>query len=412
MTSAKIHIIYNGCQMRALDSSRLHNYFILNHQQIVTTPDEADYNILVTCGVIRKQVESSFSLVEGYQNYKGELIVLGCVPAIAPDEFKNKFNVRFLSTKNLNEIDTFFPHFTLKFKDVPYAHEPYKNHVEYDVFKERERKDGIENLRDDFEFSRKFLAKCVSTLKTKAGINVLKSDEKADVCYLNIASGCLNKCAYCGIRSAIGPLKSKPLDICINEYKNLLAQGYRNFRIIADDLGAYGLDIHSSFAQLLHKLSETDKGLNVRWIFEDFNPKWLIRYQDDIYKYVKQKKIIEILCPLQSGNNRILKLMNRAYDINEVVELLLKFKKANPLITLISHAIVGFPTETEEEFNDTLLMLEKLNCDELTILGYHDSEGILSHDIEPKISHEVIQERLNKVRVLLQKLKTPVARVY
>ncbi len=77
MTSAKIHIIYNGCQMRALDSSRLHNYFILNHQQIVTTPHEADYNILVTCGVIRKQVESSFSLIEGYQNYKGELIVLG-----------------------------------------------------------------------------------------------------------------------------------------------------------------------------------------------------------------------------------------------------------------------------------------------------------------------------------------------
>ena len=95
-----------------------------------------------------------------------------------------------------------------------------------------------------------------------------------------------------------------------------------------------------------------------------------------------------------------------------MIDLLISFKKANPLFTLISHAIVGFPTETEKEFSDTLKMLESLNCEELTILGYHDSEGILSHQLEPKIGQNVIEERLNSVRKLLAEIKTPVARVY
>lgn len=398
--------------MRSLDASRIHDYFLKNNQIIVDNPNQADYNIVITCGVIRKQVSSSFLLIEDYLKYKGELIVLGCVPAIAPEEFKNKFNVKFLSTKNLNDIDGFFPHFHLKFKDVPFAHEIYKNHVEYDVFKEKVRKETVENFKDEFEFSRKFLTKCIATVKTKVGKNNLNPFVKSDVKYVSIASGCRNKCAYCGIRNAIGPLKSKALNDCVNEYKALIDEGYRNFRIIADDLGAYGLDIGSSFSELLDNFSKVDKGTNTRWFFEDLNPKWLVKYKEVLYKYVKEKKIVEMLCPLQSGNNRVLKLMNRDYDINEVIALLVKCKKANPFLTLISHAIVGFPTETENEFNDTLDMLERLNCDELTILGYHDSEGILSHNIEPKIEQHVIEERLNKVRKLLSELKTPIARVY
>ncbi len=407
----KIYIIYNGCQMRSLDATRLHNYFIYNNQIIVDKPEDADFNILVTCGVIRKQVESSFQLIEDYLKYKGELIVMGCVPAIAQDEFRQKFNVKYLSTKNLNDIDNFFPEFMLKFMDVPFAHESYKKHVEYDVFKERERNDTLKSFTGEFEISKKFLYKCVSTVRSKLRMED-KDKRNEEVKYICIANGCRNKCAYCGIRIAIGPLKSKPLADCVVEYKKLIDEGYRNFRIIADDLGAYGLDIGSSFAELLEQFALIDKGTGSRWIFEDLNPKWLIKYKDTLYKYVKKGKIIELLCPLQSGNNRILKLMNRDYDINEVTALLVRFKKANPLITLISHAIVGFPTETEMEFEDTLKMLEKLNCDELTILGYHDSEGILSHNIEPKIEKQIIQNRLNKVRELLLKLKTPIARVY
>ncbi len=412
MSQNKIHIIYNGCQMRSLDAARLHNYFTLNNQLIVDNPDESDFNLVITCGVIRKQVNSSFVLIEDYLKYKGQLIVMGCAPDIAPDEFGERFKVQALTTKNLNDIDKFFPDFTVKFKDVPFAHEPYKNHVEYDVFKERERNEKIEDFIGEFKLSKKFMAKCISTVKSKMGSGNLKPGEKPEVRYINIGSGCRNKCAYCGIRNAIGPLKSKLLEDCLKEYKELIDQGYRNFRIIADDLGAYGLDINTSFAELLNKFSEVDKGTGSRWIFEDLNPKWLLKYKDDLYKYVKKKKIIEILCPLQSGNNRILKLMNREYDINEVIDLLIKFKSANPLITLISHAIVGFPSETEEEFLDTLKMLERLDCEELTILGYHDSEGILSHKIEPKIEQAVIEERLNRVRELLSNLKTPLPRVY
>jgi len=398
--------------MRSLDATRLHDYFLRNEQTIVDKPDDADFNIVITCGVIKKQVTSSFLLIDDYLKYKGELIVLGCAPAIAPDEFNEKFKVKFLSTKNLNDIDSFFPYFKVKFKDIPFAHVLYKNHKEYEVFDTTVKREKIINFVEEFELSKKFIAKCVSTIRYKLGKDVLGPNEKPDVMYVNISSGCRNKCAYCGIRNAIGPLKSKPMETCLAEYKSLVDKGYRNFRIIADDLGAYGLDINTTFAGLLDKFSEIDKGTNTQWIFEDLNPKWLMLYKDNLYKYVKKKKIIEILCPLQSGNNRVLKLMNREYDINDVVELLLKFKKANPLINLISHAIVGFPSETEEEFVDTLNMLERLNCGELTILGYHDAESILSHFIEPKISQDVIEERLNRVRALLTKIKTPVARVY
>ncbi|MDD3875536.1 MAG: radical SAM protein [Bacteroidales bacterium] len=412
MDTLKFYIIYNGCQLRSLDSTRLHNYIIYNNHTIVDKPDDADFNLVVTCGVIRKQVDSSFLLIEDFLKYRGELIVLGCVPSIAPEEFNNKFKVKYLSTKNMEEIDNFFPNFKIKFRDIPFAHDLYRNHIEDKVFTEKEEKGIIKDFGNEFEFSKKFYAKCVTTLKSNINKKILNKTENREVKYISIASGCRNNCAYCGIRKAIGKLRSKSVEVILKEYKTLLDQGYRHFRIIADDLGAYGLDIGTTFGSLLYKMAEVDKDLGAKWYFEDLNPKWLIIYKKELLYFARKKKIIEMLCPFQSGNNRILKLMNREYNINEVVDILTKFKSYNPLITLISHAIVGFPSESDEEFQDTLKVLEKIDFDELTILGYHDSEGILSHKIEPKIESEVIQERLNRVRALLKKLNTPLPRVY
>lgn len=125
MNRKKIFITTNGCPRRNLDSMRLSKYFKANHCTIVMSPEEANYILFVTCSFKQSKENESFKYIEKYLKYKGELIVLGCLPDIAPNKFKRKYKGKYLSTRTLEDIDKLFSSFKIKFKEIPDANRWY-----------------------------------------------------------------------------------------------------------------------------------------------------------------------------------------------------------------------------------------------------------------------------------------------
>lgn len=374
----KIFITTSGCcKRRMLDASKLTSYFKSNNCIIVKGPIKADYIILVTCAYKQSEEDNCFKLINKLKAYKGDLIVVGCLPEISPSRFKEEFEGVFFSTKNLDEIGNFFKGFKIKFSDLPDAH----RHSPFFHWRS-----SVEDFLFQFELTKNFCIRCLDALKHSIRGSLGQ--------YLRVCFGCVGNCTYCAVRNAIGRLKSKPLDSCLKEYKNLLNEGYKSFIVCGDDVGSYGLDIKSSFSELLEKLSTVDSDLDIKWDIPEVHPHWVIRYKSELIKRIEERKLVKLGCPVQSGSNRILKLMNRFDDTKKVTETLLEFKKINPRLYLSTHMLLGFPSEREEDVNDTLNLIVKSKFNFVYIYTYTDREGIAASKIENKIDEGITKERL------------------
>ncbi|TKJ17411.1 hypothetical protein CEE44_02650 [Candidatus Woesearchaeota archaeon B3_Woes] len=341
--------IVGCCRRRSLDATKLVNYFRLNKCNIVKKAQEADYIILLTCAYKQSKEDECFKLIKQLQNYGGELVILGCLPAISPTKFREKFNGKYIIPQKLEEIDIFFKDFKIKFSELP---------------------DGNK------EFG-------------------LSQEENKD-CLLRIGWGCISNCSYCAIPKATGTLKSKPLGVCLEEYRMLLERGYKEFNICAENVGSYGVDIKSSLQVLLEKMEGVEGKQKVYWNIHEIHPKWVIEYKSDLIKWVKKGKIKCLGCTIQSGSDRILKLMNRYDKSEDIVKTLLELKKANSNLYLSTHVLVGFPSETEEDLEDTLNVIKQIGFDMVIVYVYTLREGTAAYKLEGRIDNRVKREMLQK----------------
>ena len=217
---------------------------------------------------------------------------------------------------------------------------------------------------------------------------------------IRISWGCLGNCSYCKINKAIGTLKSKPIDECLKELKNGLDQGYKNFLRTADDAGAYGLDINSSFPKLLEKIVNFDDNFTIG--IESLKPIWIVKYSEVLKKIFSTGKIEYIDCSVQSGSNRILKLMNRCQEIEKTMESILDFKKENQNLLLTTEVIIGFPSETEKDFQQTLSFIKKINFNTVFLFQFECKSGTVAEKIEPKVPDMEISRRMNQAKKFLK----------
>ncbi len=397
-TSKKVCIIHNGCPGRALDSSRILKYFEANNCVIVENPKKADYMVFFTCSFQRSQEEGSFRLIRKLRRYKGELIVSGCLPLIAQERFQREFNGRFFEGKNLEEIENIFPDFKIRLREIPDA-----NFGQHRLISPLSLTVRFIGLYCNKFVSRKNLIKkiynrVVNLISKHSIVNIVHKIEgrKKTACYLRISSGCLGNCSYCGIKKAIGNLKSKPPDIILREYEGLLRNAHNLFAIVGDDVGAYGLDIGSSFAALFDTLTRGSRKKSVRpgWYLHHFHPNWVIKYQDALLRYIGEGCIRGILSPIQSGSARIAQLMNRYSHIEKIVDAFLTFRKVDPALKLNTQIIIGFPSESNEDFFKTLEVLKRIRFDYVTIYPYHDIPGSLAFGMTSKIDVSLIKERI------------------
>lgn len=422
----KFFIAAFGCPRRLVDAERIKNYFLANKQLAAASAEEADYIVVVTCGLLKSVEDSCIEYISGVRELKAKLVVYGCLPAMNPKRLNSVYNGKVVFTKNIEEISDSFPELSIKLKNIADANKSVGAFPKKRPMREFIKGKLHFNPRKTFKHIMSFLMKPTSSapFRAKAG----RSDtpylrDKGALVYplekewggigfnsrffsLRISEGCLGNCSYCNIKKAIGNLKSKSIASILDELRKGIAAKQYQINILASDTGSYGLDIGTSLPELLQAILNEDKRITIEFI-QDLNPFWICRYKEQFTELISTQRIKSILTPFQSGNIRILKLMRRPMDLTEFKEVVRSMRSVHPGLKLRTQVIVGFPTETEEEFQDTLNYLKETEFDECDPLAYFEVEGSDSEKFTPKVEARVISERLERIKKELQDFRRP-----
>ncbi len=217
--------------------------------------------------------------------------------------------------------------------------------------------------------------------------------------YVKIADGCNRSCTFCAIPSFKGKFRSRNVEVIETEVRNLVHNGVREIILVAQDTTAYGLDLYGkpSLPYLLEKLSSIEGEFRVRVMY--LHPDHI----DDgiVQAILSLEKILPYFdMPVQHGSDEILKRMGRIRTSDELLELIGKIKQANADAAIRTSVIVGFPGETDEDFERLLSFLKKARFDRVGSFIYSDEEGTAASLIEQKVPVEVATERYEELLIL------------
>lgn len=357
-----------GCSKNLVDTEIAIGIFKNKKYNIVNNPKEADIIVINTCGFIESAKEEAINTILEMAEYKKHkckyLIAMGCLV----ERYKNELE------KSLPEVDLF-----IKFSDY--------NEFEHEIDKLIKN----ETCEEEKDFNRldNYLDKVITT-GTKTA-------------YLRIAEGCSNRCTYCAIPYIRGPLVSRKIEDIIEEAKSLASQGYEEIIVIAQDTTKYGIDLYGKIrlAELLNEISKID---GIRWI------RFLYAYPetitDELIQLVKEnKKICKYFdIPLQHISNSVLKRMNRKSNSKSIHELIEKIKKEIPEAILRTSLIVGFPGETQKDFEELYNFVKKTKFDRLGVFMYSKEDGTPAEKLPNQIHGNTKKSRYNKIMNLQQQI--------
>ena len=220
--------------------------------------------------------------------------------------------------------------------------------------------------------------------------------------WVNIMYGCDKFCTYCIVPYTRGKQRSRLKEDIIKEVKELVNDGYKEVTLLGQNVNAYGKDIEGYNYNMANLLSDVAKTGIERIKFVTSHP-W--DFTDDMITVIKDNNNVlpYIHLPVQSGSNRILKLMGRKYTRESYLELVKKLKENIPNISLTTDIIVGFPNETEDDFNDTLSLVEECKYDSAYTFIYSPRVGTPAASMKDDVSLKVKEERLQKLNELVNK---------
>ena len=229
--------------------------------------------------------------------------------------------------------------------------------------------------------------------------------------YVSITFGCDNFCSYCIVPYTRGREKSREAENIVKEITELAKDGCKEVMLLGQNVNSYGKGLKTpcSFAELLKKVSEIDGIERIR--FMTSHPKDLT---DDVIEAILSNDKIcrNIHLPFQAGSNRILKLMNRKYTKEYYFDLVKKVRERIPNITISTDIIVGFPTETEEDFEETLDMVRRCKFESAFTFIYSPREGTRAARMEGQVPREVTSERFARLLKTLESVVEKSVDVY
>ena len=229
--------------------------------------------------------------------------------------------------------------------------------------------------------------------------------------YLRISEGCDNRCSYCAIPLIRGNFKSRTFDSLINEAKSLVKQGVKEITLIGQDTTRYGTDLKEGkyLEDLLYEISLLDgiEIVRVLYLYPD-------EITDNVIMEIKNNpkvaKYFDI--PIQHASNKMLKAMNRRGDKEFLVSLINKIKTNIPDAIIRTTLIVGFPTETEDDFNELYSFVNDAKFNRLGVFTYSDEEDTKGYSMEPKVDQDIMDERLDKIMSLQNSISLQLNKEY
>lgn len=370
-----------GCSKNLIDTEVAIGLFKKNNYKIVNDETKADILVINTCGFIESAKEEAINTILEMAEYKKQrckyLIVMGCLVQRYYDEL----------IKALPEVDLF-----IKIDEYNQLWEKIDDLVKRDIViksKTKSSKKITQIPQMPMPTEENFLDRVVTTGKNYA--------------YLKIGEGCSNKCTYCAIPYIRGPFVSRKIEEIVTEAKELAKKGIKEIIIIAQDTTKYGVDIYgkNKLAELIHKISKIEE---IKWI------RFLYSYpegiDDELINLVanepKVAKYFDI--PIQHISNKILKKMNRKTNKEEIISLIKKIREKIPNVTLRTSLIVGFPGETEEDFNELLEFVKDAKFEKLGTFMYSKEEGTPAALLPDQIHGNTKKARYNKIMKEQQKI--------
>lgn len=396
--SKKFYICANAyCPRRSIDATKLIEYLEKKNFKLTLNMKKADFIIIYTCGGFTNSEKRSLLTIEkALKNKFARVIVSGCLPSINPYVLEKYQTIKIVPPNDIIKMDEFSNFDTIDENNSYH----WSNYSFSDL--------SLINTFNSFKNCFKYLIlrfKSIRHYYEKLSSNDSFSPFSESTYKLEIGRGCLSKCSYCAIKFANTKFKSISEEKIICDFVNALSKGYKNFVLVASDIGCYGLDIKTNLPSLLNKLFSVDS--NYRIFLSDLNSKWFLIYFQELLMILKanSKKISRILIPIQSGSNRLLKMMNREYNIGDVKRCLKILNSEIPELKLDTHIMIGFPGETESDFKDSLLLIEEIKFHKVDVYQYEDRPGTLASTFQSKIQKTVIKNRIKTLIKVAKKQK-------
>jgi threonylcarbamoyladenosine tRNA methylthiotransferase CDKAL1 len=230
--------------------------------------------------------------------------------------------------------------------------------------------------------------------EVRIGKRIVRSD---DALIVPISQGCLGSCAFCGTRLARGKLQSYAMKDIVAEVEKY---SFSKLYLTSQDNGCYGFDIGTNLIELLKEVLKVDKEFVLR--VGMMNPEHVISMVDSLVSLYKDNRVMKFIhVPVQSGSDKVLKEMGRKYSVAEFKEVVTKFRSAFPSISVATDIIVGYPTETEDDFLETLELLEWLKPEVWNLSMFGSRPGTKGAKLKP-LKSEIVKERSERVYSLLK----------
>ena len=360
-----------GCQMNSRDSEKLAG--VLERIGYVETEDEnADFVIYNTCTVrenANQRVYGRLGYLHSLKKKNPHMMIALCGCMMQEPQVVEKLKKSY-SFVNL----IFGTHNIYKFAELVVS-ALLSDRMVIDIWKDTDK------IVEDLPVERKY--------PFKSGVNIM--------------FGCNNFCSYCIVPYVRGRERSRnPKDI-IREIERLVADGVVEVMLLGQNVNSYGKNLEEpmTFAQLLQEVEKIEGLERIR--FMTSHPKDL---SDELIEVMKNSKKIcrHIHLPLQSGSSRILKLMNRRYDKEKYLDLVRKIREAMPDISLTTDIIVGFPGETEEDFLETMDVVEKVRYDSAFTFIYSKRTGTPAAVMEDQVPEDVVKDRFDRLLKKVQEI--------
>jgi len=362
----KVHLVSLGCPKNTVDSERMLGLLEGHAYQITDRPDQADVVVVNTCGFIGPAKEESIEAVMAAHRLKEQgkckgVIVTGCLATRYEEELRSE----------LIEADDL----------LTIAEEP-------DIVHRVDRVLGRQ--------PRGHVASMPRATTTPSHWS-----------YLRISDGCDHKCAFCAIPAIRGQHKSEPIEALIHEAEQLAVQGTRELVLVSQDSVRYGADLYgrSHLVELLQAIEDVD-GIDWMRLMYTYPAFWT---EEMMQFYASSPKMCAYIdMPLQHIADPVLRRMKRATTKRKTVDLLSELRSRMPGVGLRSTFIVGFPGETESDFEELLLFVEETRFDHVSGFIYSPEDGTSAYNLDETVDEEVKEHRYSRLTQLQERIATEI----
>lgn len=353
-----------GCSLNSADSDIIVGSLKEIGAKRVSEEKLADIIILNTCGVKEPTEDRIIHRLEELSKGSTPVVIAGCLPKISPAR-----------------IDKAIPEYGAILG--PQSIESLNEAVQRVLRGER----GITHLES----------------KKARKLKWLESPPDSVICTVPICEGCLGNCSYCAVRFARGSVKSHSISDIASVVQRCSHTGYREIRLTSQDLGTYGVDIKSDLIELLRHLD----GIEGSHIFRlgMFNPNLVKHSLDNLLEVMKSDHFFRFFhIPLQSGSDNVLQDMGRKYTVSEWKEIVGRIRQVFPDATIATDIIVGYPGETDDDFERTIDLIEDIRPPVVNISKYGDRPGTVASKSKNKVETSIKKNRSRRLTQLVNKI--------